>query len=328
MFSRAILFLSAILAAAALSAAPVRAAEEIAIGAGEKGGPYYDFGRSICRLIGRKAQGLSCSLLPSTRGDAPDDSLANLVNVNNGAADFGLARSDWHYFAVTGTGPVKHLNYRLEGIRSLFSIHVQPITLVARRDAGIGSLDDLKGKRVNIGRAYTDDRRSVELVMGAKKWTRKDFLLVDELSQADQRLAFCHDRVQAMFYVGSHPNAAISQTVKLCDATLVNVSGDAIDKIVAAKPYLVHATIEPGTYDGISEPVKTFGSTVTVVSSADVSEELVYSFVKAVFDNLPALKNSHSALRNLDPAQMVGSGLTAPYHIGAIRYYREKGLLR
>jgi len=327
MFSRATLFISAILVAMSLSNLPVRAAEEIAIAAGERGGPYYNFGRSICRLVSRKVEGLSCTLLPSQRGDAPDDSLANLVNVNNGAADFGLARSDWHHFGVTGTGPAKYLDDRLQGIRSLFSIHGQSFTLLARRDSGIEKLDDLKGKRVNIGRPYSDDRRNVELVLGAKKWTLKDFLLVDELSQADQRLAFCHDRVQAMFYVGSHPNDDIIQTVKLCDATLINISGAEIDEIVSSKPYLTHATIEPGTYAGITKPVKTFGSTVTLVSSADVSEELVYNFVKAIFENLADLKKSHTVFRNLDPAQMVQNGLTAPYHPGAMRYFREKGLL-
>jgi len=326
MFSRAILFFWAILVAALLYTAPVYAGEEIAIGAGEKGGAYYNFGRSICRLIGRKVEGLSCSMLPTLRGDAPDDSLANLVNVNNGAADFGLARSDWHHFAVTGTGPVKYVSGKLDGVRSLFSIHSQPITLVARRDSGIASLDDLKGKRVNIGRPYSDDRRSVELLLGAKKWTLKDFLLVDELSQADQRLAFCHNRVQAMFYIGSHPDDGISQTVKLCGATLVNISGTAIDSIVAAKPYLAHVTIAPGTYAGMTKPVKTFGSKITVVSSADVSDELVYTFVKAIFENLTYLKKSHSAFRNLDPARMVQDGLTAPFHRGAMRYYRETGL--
>lgn len=327
MFRRSVLFFLAFLIAAPFSGAPAGAAEEFALAAGEKGGPYYEFGRSICRLLGRKAEGLACTMAPISRGDAPDDSLADLVNVNNNAADFGLARSDWHYFAVTGTGPAKYLNGKLDGVRSLFSIHIQPITLIARRDAGIHSLDDLKGKRINIGRAYSNDRRSVELVMGAKNWTRKDFLVVDELSQADQRLAFCHNRVQAMFYMGSHPNDDISQTVRLCGAMLVNVTGAAIDQIVSAKPYLTHTTIAPGTYSGISEPVKTFGSTITVVSSVDVSEDLVYAFVKGVFDNLPALKKSHSAFRNLDPAIMVRNGLTAPYHTGAMRYFREKGLL-
>ncbi|GBE43258.1 hypothetical protein BMS3Bbin10_01334 [bacterium BMS3Bbin10] len=327
MFNRAILVILTILVAAPLSATPGEAVEEIAIAAGERGGAYYDFGRSICRLLDRKAEGLKCALAPAARGDAPDDSLSNLVNINNNAADFGLARSDWHHYAVTGTGPAKYMGGKLEGVRSLFSLHMQPVTLIARRDAGIKNLDDLKGKRVNIGRAYSSDRRSVELVMAAKKWTRRDFLMVDELSQADQRLAFCQNRVQAMFYMGSHPNDGVSQAVRLCGATLVNVGGAAIDEIVAARPYLTRTTIAPGTYAGIPEPVTTFGSTVTVVSSADVSEDLVYAFVKAVFENLPALKKSHSAFRNLDPASMVKNGLTAPYHIGAMRYYREKGLL-
>ncbi len=324
---RSILFALAFLVAAPFSSVPAGAAEDIALAAGEKGGAYYEFGRSICRLLERKAEGLKCSLAPVTRGDAPDDSVSNLVNVNNNAAEFGLARSDWQYYAVTGTGPAKYMGGKLDGVRSLFSLHMQPVTLIARRDAGIKNLGDLKGKRVNIGRAYSSDRRSVELVMGAMKWTRKDFLLVDELSQADQRLAFCQNRVQAMFYMGTHPNDGVGQVVRLCDATLVNVSGAAIDEIVAAKPYLDLTTIAPDNYSGISEPIRTFGSTVTVVTSADVSEDVVYAFVKGVFENLPALKKSHSAFRDLDPAKMVKNGLTAPYHIGAMRYFREKGLL-
>lgn len=302
------------------------AADEIAIGAGERGGPTYSLGRGICRLITRKSDSKGCSLLPLSRGDAPE-SYTNLVNVRNGAADFGLARSDWQYFAVTGTGPVRYAHEKLDSLRSVFSLHAQPVTLVARRDAGINSLDDLKGKRVNIGRRLTETRSSADMVMKAKKWSPKDFTLLEELTGKEQTLAFCNDRVQAIFLVDTHPNEAVEQVMRLCNAVLVDLSGAAIDALLASKPYLAKTSIAAGTYPGMTAPVATFGSTITVVTSVDTSEDVVYGFVKTIFDNLSELKKLHPAMRGLDPANMVRSGMTAPLHRGAERYFREQGLM-
>lgn len=325
MLCRTVIVISAILFGIALTGVPSQAAEDISIGAGDRTGPYYAFGRRICRLLSRKIGGMTCSLLPTPRGDTAE-SYSNLINIQNGAADIGLARSDWHYFGVTGTGPLKHIFERLDTVRSLFSIHSLPATLVVRGDSRITKLDDLAGKRVNIGRAHSDDRRSIDLVMSAKKWTAGNFLLAEKISRSEQTLAFCHDRIQAMFFTVSHPNAAIRQVAELCNAVLVNLSDEVIDDILAAKPYLASATIPKGTYPGMTDTIKTFGATVTVVTSADAPEDLVYSIVKAVFENLSDLKKMHPALRNLDPKLMVRNGLTAPLHIGAIRYYRENGL--
>ncbi len=303
-----------------------RAAEEIAIGAGERGSPTYSLGRGICRLITRKSDGQGCSLLPLSRGDAPE-SYTNLVNVRNGAADFGLARSDWQYFAITGTGPVQYAHEKLDTLRSVFSLHAQPVTLVARRDAGITSLDDLRGKRVNIGRRFTKTRISADMVMKAKKLSPKDFSLLEELTGKEQTLAFCHDRVQAIFLVNTHPNEVVEQVMKLCNGVLVDLSGAAIDGLLASNPYLAKTSIAAGTYPGMAAPVATFGSTLTVVTSADAPDDLVYGFVKTIFDNLSDLKKLHPAMRGLDPASMIRSGTTAPLHPGAERYFREQGLM-
>ena len=326
MFYRTAVFALAILLGMSLTGAPSQAADDISVGAGDRTGPYYAFGRGICRLLTRKIDGATCSLLPTPRGDAAE-SYSNLINIRNGAADIGLARSDWHYFGVTGSGPLKHVHEKLDTLRSLFSIHSQSVTLLARRDSGIKTLDDLAGKRVNIGRAYSDDRKSIDLVMAAKKWAPKDFLLAEKMSRGEQTLAFCNDQIQAMFFTVTHPDAAIRRAAEICDADLVNLGGDAINGILAAKPYLASATIPKGTYPGMNATIKSFGATITIVTSSDASDELIYSITKAVFENLPELEKIHPALRNLDPKLMVRNGLTAPIHDGAMRYYREKGLL-
>lgn len=301
-------------------------AQEIAIGAGERGSPTYSLGRALCRLVNRKTGSKNCSLLPLSRGDAPE-SYTNLVNVNNGAADFGLARSDWQHFAITGTGPVQYASEKLTNLRSVFSLQSQPVTVVARRDAAINSLDDLKGKRVNIGRRFTETRIAADMVMKAKKWSPKDFSLLEELTGKEQTLSFCHDRLQAIFLVETHPNEAVEQITRLCGGVLVELSGAAIDGLLAAKPYLTKTSIAANTYLGMTAPVTTFGVTITVVTSVDASEDVVYGFVKTIFDNLAELKKQHHALGGLEPASMISSGATAPLHQGAIRYYREKGLM-
>lgn len=307
-----------------LSAGTSDAAEDIAVAAGAKGGPNYPFGRVICSFL--KTKDFNCSTLPTPAGDAPD-SFANLTNLRNGAVELAIARSDWQYFALTGTGPAKYLNENFESLRSVFSIHSQPFTLLARRDSAIKSLDDLKGKRVNLGSPYSDERASLDLVLAAKNWTKKDFVLAEQLTTAEQSLAFCHDRVQAMHYTVSHPHPAIRKVTELCDAAIVDVSGPAIDKLVADKPYLAIATIPGGLYGGTSEPVKTFGTTVTVVSSSDVSEDLIYTVVKAIFEDLDGFKKKHPALHDLAPSRMIKDGITAPVHPGAMRYFRERGLM-
>ena len=101
----------------------------------------------------------------------------------------------------------------------------------------------------------------------------------------------------------------------------------AIDALLASKPYLAKTRIAAGTYPGMTAPVATFGSTITVVTSVDTSEDVVYGFVKTIFDNLSELKKLHPAMRGLDPANMVRSGMTAPLHRGAERYFREQGLM-
>jgi len=104
------------------------------------------------------------------------------------------------------------------------------------------------------------------------------------------------------------------------------VTGPAIDKLIADKPYYRNATIPAGMYNN-KEDVKTFGVGATFVTSSDVPEEVVYEVVKAVFENLDQFKKLHPAFANLKAEEMIKDGLSAPLHDGAIKYYKEKGMM-
>ena len=309
-----------------LTAIPVRAAEEIVVVAGADDGKYFNLGQIICAVLNRKSESIDCTVMPMPAGDAPD-SFSNLVNIRDGAGDVGIARSDWQYFAVTGSGPVRFMSGNFDMIRSLFSIDTRPFTLIAKRDAEIADLADLKGKRVNIGRPHTDIRATMDMVMSAQNWTKKDFQLAEELAASEQSLALCHGWVQAITYDVGHPDPVVGRVIKLCDAEIVAISGPVVGKLLEETAYLARMTIPGSLYEGENEPVPTFGTTITVVSSADVPEETVYGVVAAVFDNLETLKALYPALRHLEPAQMLKDGLSAPLHDGAKRYFIEHGLM-
>jgi len=137
----------------------------------------------------------------------------------------------------------------------------------------------------------------------------------------------CHDRVQAIVSTAAHPNATVARALDLCDAKIVEVGGAEVDKLVGANNFLVATRIPGGLYAGMDKPMKTFGITVVALSSSDMQDSLIYTVVKSVFDRMDRFKRSHPALEALSPQRMMRDGLTAPLHPGALRYFREKGMM-
>ena len=302
---------------------PKAVAAEVAIGTGEAGSAYHQLGRAICRLIdsGSETHGLTCAPLATTGG------LFNLANVRGGAIEFGLVSSDLHYHAVERSGPFRFVDATYENIRSLFALHAEFFTLVARRDAGIAGLDDLKGRRVNTGVWGSAERGFVDSLVAAKGWSAKDFALADNLPASQQSLAFCHGRLDAIVYSAAHPDRDVGRVLDLCDAVLVGLAASDLAAIREKSPFYVAGEIPAESYPEIDVPVRTFGINVTLVSSEETDAETVYQVVKAVFENLDRLKRSNRALKTVQPVEMMRDGLTAPLHDGARRYFEEAGLM-
>ncbi len=105
------------------------------------------------------------------------------------------------------------------------------------------------------------------------------------------------------------------------------MDGPAVAKLVNDNDYYRTATIPGGMYRGSDEDTQTFGVGATFVSSSNVSEEVIYQVTKAVFENFDDFKKLHPAFANLKPEEMIKDGLSAPLHKGAIKYYKEVGLM-
>ena len=312
----------ALAATLAVAAAPSMAEEFVSIGTGGVTGVYYPTGGAICRMMAktRSEHGIRCAV-ESTGG-----SVYNVNAVRSGELEFGVAQSDVQYKAVHGEGSLADAGPNPD-LRSVFSIHPEPFTVVARADAGITNFEDLQGKRVNVGNPGSGQRDTMEVVMNAMGWTMDSFALASELQAAEQSQALCDNNIDAMVYTVGHPSGSIQEATTACDAVLVNVTGEAIDGLVAANPYYRTATIPGGMYRGNDADTATFGVGATLVTSAAVSEETVYQLVKAVFEDIDGFRGLHPAFANLDPKQMANDGLSAPLHPGAERYFREAGLI-
>ena len=300
--------------------APATAQQQfISIGTGGVTGVYYPTGGAICRLVNkdRKTHGIRCSA-ESTGG-----SIYNINTIRAGELEFGVAQSDWQYHAYNGTSKFEDAG-KFENLRAVFSVHPEPVTVIASEASGISNISDVKGKRLNIGNPGSGTRGTWEVMEAAMGWERGDLKLAAEMKSAETGQAVCDGKIDAYFWLVGHPSALTQESLATCAAKLVDVTGPAIDKLVADNPFYRKATIPAGMYNN-AEDIQTFGVGATFVSSADVPEEVVYTVVKAVFENFDQFTKLHPAFANLKPEQMITDSLSAPLHDGAVKYYKEKG---
>ncbi|MEM8791473.1 MAG: TAXI family TRAP transporter solute-binding subunit [Pseudomonadota bacterium] len=307
-------------AAVALTTLPAMAQQQfISIGTGGVTGVYYPTGGAICRLVNkdRKDHGIRCSA-ESTGG-----SIYNINTIRAGELEFGVAQSDWQYHAFNGTSKFEGAG-KFNNLRAVFSVHPEPVTVIASEASGITNISDVKGKRLNIGNPGSGTRGTWEVMEEAMGWTRSDLKLAAEMKSAETGQAVCDGKIDAYFWLVGHPSALTQESLATCAARLVNVTGPAIDKLVADNPFYRKATIPAGMYNN-DEDIQTFGVGATFVTSADVPDEVVYVVVKAVFENFDQFKKLHPAFANLKEEEMIRDSLSAPVHDGAAKYYKERG---
>ena len=320
------LMVAGITLAASLAAAPSFAAEGsfITIGTGGVTGVYYPTGGAICRLVnkGRKTHGVRCSV-ESTGG-----SVYNINAIRSGDLDMGVAQSDWQYHATHGTGKKAFIDAGpFKELRAVFSVHAEPLSIIARRDANIKTIADLVGKRVNIGNPGSGTEATWNVLWKAMGHTNKDLKLAAQMKSSETPGALCDNKIDAFFWAVGNPAALNKEATTTCDANFVAVTGPAVDKLVSENSFYAKTAIPGGMYRGNPDDIPTFGVGATFVSSSNVPAETVYQVVKSVFENLDSFRKLHPAFANLKAKEMISNGLSAPLHDGAKKYYKEKGWL-
>jgi len=315
------LAMTAIAGAALMATSSVMAeTKHVVIGTGGQTGVYYQVGGAICRLVNKGSAEHEINCTHKTGG-----SVTNINGLRSGNLDMGVAQSDWQYHGYHGTAPDQFPNGAFEELRAVFSVHAEPFTVLARRDSGIKTFDDLKGKKVNVGNPGSGQRGTMEVIMKKMGWTMDDFAVASELKSSEQAAALCDNKVDAIIFTAGHPNGSIKEATTTCDAILVPVDNAVAQKLAADNSYYAMTTIPGGMYKGTDTDTATFGVAATFISSTKTDEETVYQMVKAVFENFKRFKKMHPAFAHLKESDMIVNNLSAPLHDGAVRYYKEKG---
>jgi len=320
MFARRLITGTALAVAMGLSGAATAQQTFITIGTGGVTGVYYPTGGAICRLVnkGRKEHGVRCSV-ESTGG-----SVYNTRTIREGELDFGIVQSDVQSAAMEGMRAFEG-DEPYADLRSVFSVHPEPMHVMVRADSGIDSVMAMKGKSVNIGNPGSGTRVLADVMMAAAGVTPDDFALAAELKSSEQAAALCDGKIDAAIWAAGLPNGSTMEATSTCDIKLLDLSTSGTDKVLAENAAYAAATIPGGLYPGNDEDIASWGPKATFVTDAKTSDDVVYVLVKSIFENFDDFKKLHPAFGRLTEKEMIKDGLSAPLHPGAVKYYKERG---
>ena len=295
----------------------------VTIGTGGVTGVYYPTGGAISRMVNKKSKeyGIKATV-ESTAG-----SVYNINAVISGDLEFGVAQSDRQFQAYNGLaewaekGPQKNL-------RAVFSIHSESITLIAAAASNIKNVKDLVGKRVNIGNPGSGQLQNSKDVLTAFG-VSLDAINAEQVKAVEAPGLLQDEKIDAFFYTVGHPNGNIKEaTSGRIKVNIVPISGLSIEPLLNKHSYYARGTIPVEFYPNAENTadIQSIGVKATFVTSARVDENIVYAITKEVFENLEEFKKLHPAYGTLTKENML-QGLSAPIHKGAMKYYREAGLV-
>lgn len=321
-FIRTLILIPALLLALlCVSCSESKAPTTIKIGAGTSAGIYDDFARTLVRIINehQASTGIRLEKLSSI------GSVANIDAVSAGDVQFGIAQADDIYNAINGLGAWADKGPQ-DDLYSIVGIYTEVITLVAGGDSAIRSITDLRGKRVDIGLVGSGTRQNaIDALEAAGMDWQKDIQL-SEMNLDNRLAAFMQGALDAFFFTVGHPSTEVKfATFSLRGARLISLEG--IDSLLVKNPYYSIQTIPLGRYPrALNEAsTRTVGVRATLLTSANVPDDIVYTVTKTAFENaekFPLYFPEYAELRSGD----ILEGLTAPLHPGALKYFKEAGI--
>lgn len=289
-------------------------ASKMTMGTGGTAGTYYAFGGVLAQYMKNHA-GIDVTVVST------DGSKANIESIDAGDYQLGTVQSDVMAYAWQGTRSFD--GSKIDSFRVVAGLYAESVQLITM-DPAIKTVADLKGRAVSIGAPGSGVYFNATDVLAAAGLSESD-IKAQYQSFADSTDALKDGKIDAAFIVAGAPTAAITELCTTNDAFLVPIDGDIADKLMADCPFYTVYNIPAGTYNGQTEDVKTVTVKATLIVSADASQDDVYNLTKAIFDNVDAItaENGKGAELSIENAT---SGMTAPFHAGAAKYFAEKGV--
>lgn len=302
--------LAALLGAAI--AAPTQAQQRITIGTGGTGGLFYVVGAGVAELINQHMENATA------RAEVTGASVENIRRVSAEQMDFGFTSSSTLYEASVGEGPFEEA-LPVAAIAYLYPAVLQPATTA---DSGIESMEDMAGKRVNLGPPGSNSAVLAERLLEA--YGAFDQVEPQFLSYSEGTNALLNGTVDAVFVLAGAPTAALIDLAAQRDMRLVPIEKERVAGLLEEYPFYQVYDIPAGTYEGQEEPVQVINDPAALFAHAEADEELIYNITRTIFENLEELGEVHPQARNI--ALETAPDTPIELHPGARRYFEEKGV--
>lgn len=289
----------------------------ITILTGGSSGPYFALGGALSNLLNDNLSYANSSV------ESTGASAVNATKIGNNEAELALAMNNVVSFAYEGTesfadkGEFKNLR----GIASLYPNFCQVITV---EGTGIESIEDLAGKRVGVGAPGSGTEVDARNILAAHGITYDD-VEEDYLSYAESVEQMKNGTVDAAFLTSGLPNSTIMDLATTHDVVIVPIRPEMVEKLAEEVPFYSSEIIPAGTYDN-EEDVYTAAVKSILITNSEVSEQVAYDITKTLFENLQAMRDTHSAADHID-IEKFNEGMPIPLHPGAERYFKEAGVL-
>ena len=288
---------------------------KMTMGTGGPTGTYYAYGGVLGQYMINKA-GINVNVV-STEGSA-----ANIKGINIGDYQLATVQSDVMAYAWAGSRSFE-AEGAIQSFRVIGGLYAEAVQLITM-DPEIKSVADLKGKSVSIGAPNSGVYFNAVDVLAAAGLTEQD-INAQYQSFGDSTDALKDGKIDAAFIVAGAPTPAITELCTSNDAYLVPIDGEVAEKLMQDCPFYTTYEIPADTYKGQTEAVKTVTVKATLIVDAQASEEDVYKLTAAIFDNIQAITAEHAKGAELS-LENATSGMTAPFHAGAAKYFKEKGI--
>ncbi|MGY3532540.1 TAXI family TRAP transporter solute-binding subunit [Bradyrhizobium embrapense] len=311
------LMAAAIVAAGVLSAPVAQAQQFINVLTGGTSGVYYPLGVAIGKIYGDKIPDVK------TQVQATKASVENLVLLQQGRGEIAFTLGDSLKAAWEGDAEAGFKN-KLDKLRTIGAIYPNYIQIVATAESGIRTLADLKGKSLSVGAPKSGTELNSRAILAAAGMSYKDLGKVEYLPFAESVDLMKNRQLAATLQSAGLGVASLKDLSTSSEITVVAVPKETIDKI---GPPFVSVIIPANTYTGQDKDVPTAAVVNYLVTSSAVSDDLAYQMTKLVYESLPELANAHAAGKEIK-LEAAATGSPVPLHPGAIRYYKEKGLIK
>lgn len=309
--------LSAVLAAFLLTISTSQSAEFINILTGGTSGVYYPLGSALTKIYGDNIKDSKVQV------QVTKASVENLVLLQEGKGEIAFVLGDSAKDAWDGKEDAGFKN-KLDKLRIIGAIYPNYIQIVASKDSKIKTLVDLKGKGLSVGAAKSGTELNSRAILSAAGLSYKDLGKVEYLPFAESIELIKNRQLDATLQSAGLGVASLKDLANSLDVTVVSVP-DAVVKKMGA-PFM-SGKIPANTYKGQTEDVSTAAVVNYLVTRKDVSDATAYQMTKLFYENLPALVAAHSAAKDIN-LKDAAKNPPLPLHPGAIKYYKEKGLIK